>query len=487
MLFDRVLSLSATADTSPLDDDRLVFAEELPGPAAEKALPTDEAQPLWKIMLVDDDPAVHQATKVALKFFTYENRGLSFVSAYSAAEAQQLLSLHPDTVLVLLDVIMKTKDAGLRVARYIREELKNKIVRIVLRTGQPGQVPEESVVVNYDINDYKTKLELTQPKLFTTVVSSIRAYRDLQALAQSQQQLAALNGELQAFNRILEERIRDRTQVLSHEIEEREKTEKALRLYIHALTHDLRNPVTGMANVLHSLLSREHSGEPPSVQIPVSVLTRMSVGCERQLKMISALLETNELEVWGVSLNQQPFAIDTLINDLIEEWQPSFRKKRVSVIVNIQPNLPLVNGDRVQLWRVFENLIDNALKYNPPDITLTIDIATNTAAKDAAKDANEVNEDEANTQKASICCTIQDNGIGISSTQSDQLFGLYQRGSGSGTRGLGLGLYICRRIIEAHGGSIAVSSQPQQGSRFCFTLPQAPELLSDSMPLSLSE
>jgi signal transduction histidine kinase len=431
---------------TPDDDDQLIFADEaLPAPMAPSS--TEVLLPAWKVMLVDDEPAVHQATKIALKFFSFENRPLSFVDAYSAAEARQLIKSHPDTALMLLDVIMETQDAGLQVAKYIREELENSTVRIVLRTGQPGQVPEESVVINYDINDYKTKLELTQQKLFTTLVSGLRAYRDLKALQESK-------AALQSFSQNLETLVQLRTQALESEVQEREKAEEALKIYIHALTHDLRNPVTGMTNVLQSLIQHRLAGvEPPSAKIPLSVLERMNAGCDRQLKMINTLIESHGIEIWGVPLTAEPFALPELIQAVIDDWQISFEKKRVSVIQKIAADLPWVKGDRAQLWRVFENLFGNALKYNPPGITMTV---------------------SAQPVDNFLRCTISDTGIGIASEQQATLFELYSRGSAaSPTQGLGLGLYICSRIVEAHGGKIGIISQPNQGSQFWFDLPVA--------------
>ena len=453
----------AASPTQPIAlDDELIFIDEpvelSPGdkPASVQGEDTVPPSP-WKIMLVDDDVSIHQATKVALRFFSFERRGLEFISAYSVAEAEALIRANPDTVLVLLDVIMETSDAGLRVAQYIRETLHNKTVRIVLRTGQPGQVPEESVVLDYDINDYKTKLELTQKKLFTTLVSSLRAYRDLQALATSQATLKTLNHQLSTLNHSLEEKVSARTQSLKHEIQEKEKAEEALKLHIHALTHDLRNPVTGMNTVLQSLLEKEVKGTPPNIEIPLSVLTRMKTGCDRQLEMINTLLETHDIEIRGIQLQPQVFDFNAFIAEVLETWQPSFDKKRVNAIVNSLQKSPLVKGDRTQLWRVVENLLDNALKYNPPGITITLTISDYLAEAGVSF----------------LRCSIADNGVGLRPERAHRIFQLYQRGSMSHrvTRGLGLGLYVCRRIIEAHGGQINVISEPKQGSEFWFTLP----------------
>jgi response regulator RpfG family c-di-GMP phosphodiesterase len=141
---------------------------------AEKPLP-----PPWKIVIVDDEKDIHTITKMALKRFTLEGRGLTFLHAYSAEEGKKILAEEKDVALVFLDVVMETDDAGLMLAKWMREVLNNHFTRIVLRTGQPGQAPEEKVIVEYDINDYKEKTELNRTKLFTTVFTALRAYRDI--------------------------------------------------------------------------------------------------------------------------------------------------------------------------------------------------------------------------------------------------------------------------------------------------------------------
>lgn len=152
--------------------NQFLFADE---PTKQQELP----QECWKILIVDDEPEVHAVTKLALSDFSFLGRGLEFHSAYSGEEARELATQHPDAAIVLLDVVMETDDAGLHVAKFIREDIGNRFTRIILRTGQPGQAPERTVIVNYNINDYKSKTELTAQKLFTAVMSSLRSYRDI--------------------------------------------------------------------------------------------------------------------------------------------------------------------------------------------------------------------------------------------------------------------------------------------------------------------
>jgi response regulator RpfG family c-di-GMP phosphodiesterase len=142
----------------------------------------------WKVLLVDDEPDIHDITKLTLSRFRLDGRALTFVHAYSGEEAKRVLASESDIALVFLDVVMEQEDSGLEVARWMREDLNNHFTRIVLRTGQPGQAPEERVIVNYDINDYKEKTELDRTKLFTTTFAALRAYRDIMKVEEARQQ-----------------------------------------------------------------------------------------------------------------------------------------------------------------------------------------------------------------------------------------------------------------------------------------------------------
>jgi response regulator RpfG family c-di-GMP phosphodiesterase len=135
--------------------------------------------PKWKILVVDDEEDVHKISKLVLSDLSFSGKGIEILSCYSRAEAEKTLKETPNIAIVLLDVVMEEDDAGLRLIQYIRETLNNKIVRIILRTGQPGQAPESKVIIQYDINDYKSKTELTAGRLITTVIASLRAYRDI--------------------------------------------------------------------------------------------------------------------------------------------------------------------------------------------------------------------------------------------------------------------------------------------------------------------
>ena len=136
----------------------------------------------WKILIIDDEPGIHEVTTMGLKGFEFGGRGLEFINAYSAKEAKEILREHSGIAVALVDVVMEEEHSGLDLVKFIREELGNEFIRLVLRTGQPGQAPERKVLRDYDINDYKEKTELTAQKLYSTIFTSLRSYRDLIAL-----------------------------------------------------------------------------------------------------------------------------------------------------------------------------------------------------------------------------------------------------------------------------------------------------------------
>lgn len=156
--------------------DEMLFDEDAP-PASDPRAPAP-----WQVLIVDDEASVHQVTHLVMADFSFDGRPVQFTDCYSAAEARELLAKPNDFALILLDVVMEHEHAGLDLVRYIREELRNTLVRIVLRTGQPGQAPQAYVIKAYDINDYREKTDLTHSKLSTVFFATLRAYRDLMRL-----------------------------------------------------------------------------------------------------------------------------------------------------------------------------------------------------------------------------------------------------------------------------------------------------------------
>lgn len=192
------IALESRALTVEETDDELLFADEEHEPQQLGA----KQPPPWKILVVDDEPEVHAISRLALTGLEVRGRGVELISAFSAAEARQQFATHNDIALVLLDVVMESEDAGLQMIQWIRTQ-HDPMVRVVLRTGQPGRAPERRVMLDYDIHDYRAKTELTAARLVTTVVGGLRAFSDLMTV---QQQKRGLEKVIAATGSLFERR-----------------------------------------------------------------------------------------------------------------------------------------------------------------------------------------------------------------------------------------------------------------------------------------
>ncbi len=163
-------------------NDLLQFVDELPTPApAQPAGPAAGLRP-WRVLVVDDDADVHAATRFALRGLLADGRPLELLHAHSAAEGLAVLQAEPDIAVALVDVVMECDDAGLQLVAKARQELGLHKLRIILRTGQPGMAPEIETIERYDINDYRTKSELTRGRLHVSLLGALRCYDQLHRL-----------------------------------------------------------------------------------------------------------------------------------------------------------------------------------------------------------------------------------------------------------------------------------------------------------------
>ncbi|MEG4205039.1 PAS domain-containing sensor histidine kinase [Microcoleus sp. Pol7_A1] len=275
---------------------------------------------------------------------------------------------------------------------------------------------------------------------------------------------------------------------LIEDITQRKQAQESLRLFIHALSHDLRNPVAGMLMVLKNWQTK--TGD--SIAIPRSVLERMIQGSEQQLRLINSLLEVHAGELRGFVLHCDRVDLRAVVEVAAADLEPLMNEAQANFKNLVPDDFPAVNADTTQLRRVFSNLISNALKHNLPGLNLTVSAQVIKAEKlivnqkQAKQDIDKLpitnpqspipnyQSPIPNSPSSMIYCTVEDDGVGILPEQCEHLFDLYVRGYQSRhSLGLGLGLYLCRQIIGAHGGEIGVISSPGAGATFWFTLPLA--------------
>ncbi len=299
-------------------------------------------------------------------------------------------------------------------------------------------------------------LTLTPASIPASLKSALESDDDLVSVFQPQTLLPLVQTLLSV--RRLHQQVHKKNQELHAAVSCRQQTEQSLRSLLHALSHDLRNPTLGMQMVIKNLL--EGVGVEPQpcseacsevISIPRSTLERMVQGVECHIKQIDCLLDAYSCTAEPLVLQRQPIQLDALILEIGSSLQPLIQKDQATLTVQIAPDLPPVYGDPCQIRRVFEHLITNALKHNPPGVELAI---------------------AARVEAGRVRCSVQDNGVGIPADQCQQLFGLHQRGTNAGhTHGLGVGLYLCQQIIQAHRSRINVNSAANSGALFWFELP----------------
>ena len=425
---------------------------------------------VWKIMIVDDDESVHQATQLALKNFVFDGKSLSIIHSFSGAQAQKLIAEHPDTSFILLDVVMETNDAGLKVVRYIREDLKNHLVQIVLRTGQPGDAPEESVIRDYDINDYKLKVELTRQRLITTVISALRTYRNVVQLEEKTKDLAHTLKALQERE----------TQLIQAE------KMSSLGLLVAGIAHEINNPVNfiyGNLTYAHEYITslielidlyKEVYPQPQSeIQAKIEeieldyliddlgrILGSMKIGSVRISKIVESLRNFSHLD----EAELKPVDIHSGIEStlLILQHRLNANEKHPEInIIKYYSELPLVNCYASALNQVFMNIINNAIdalrgvKTEDYGFSKELNITIKTFINNAQN----------------VVISIANNGHGMEKSVVNKIFDPFYttKPVGSGT---GLGLSISYSIIvEKHHGNLSCFSTPGNGTEFVIEIP----------------
>ena len=399
--------------------------------------------PPWSVLVVDDDDQVHAMTRVLLRDFTFEGRGFEMISAHSAAEATELLERNPSIPVALLDVVMESPDAGLRLVRQVREDLGNHEIRIILRTGQPGEAPEREVVVAYDVNDYKSKSELTAQKLFTALVGALRAWRDIETINTLNQRLAEANEQLEQKVTERTAELMDSRDALARAKEraevalERETAAKGqLRQFLSMVSHEFRTPLAIIDSAAQMLMMRAQ-------RVDSGMLTRLETirgAVGRLIDLIGTCLADEQLETGRMIMQEQVLDLAPILQAAAAHHQAASGGRQVLLDIG---RITKVWGDPNLLPLVVNNLISNALKYSAE------------GAVDVRLRANH----------GGVVLTVRDRGIGIPAIDLPRVFErFYRAGNAHKLSGSGIGLHMVRQIVDLHGGSIQIDSVENEGT-----------------------
>ncbi len=517
----------------------------------------------WKVLVVDDEPDVHAITRLSLKNFSFADRGVEFLDAMSGKEAEAILKNTPDIAVAMIDVVMETEDAGLRLVKFIREELRNTAIRLIIRTGQPGSAPERYVIDHYDIDDYKDKTELIAQKLYTTMRSAVKAYRDISTIGRNRQGLekilhaapelyriqpireffegvltqmigccnlgkdnliSTINGflaisegdskvviqagtgrfsdqirkeevdnivsaffsgesilpenslliplkiqeEVRGFIYMEDARLTRKEDLdlihimanqcasalenlnLYHNLEAANKLNEKKNQFLGMAAHDLRNPLSGIKMVSDMLLmsatDRLNADE-------LEFLTMTETLTDTAVRLVSDLLDIAKIEAGKLELDVMPTDISEVIRESIEMNHFLAESKQIGLVFEADEIFPEIMIDPGKIQQVMTNLISNALKYSFPRTTVQVRVSKSDENK--------------------VMISVTDEGQGIPEDEITKMFQPFSRTSVKSTGGeesTGLGLVICKKIVEAHGGDIRVESRVGVGTTFYVSL-----------------
>ncbi len=382
------------------------------------------------LLVVDDDEAVLQVTRLVLSRFRYKSRSLEILEASSAAQAKAILALRPDIAVILLDVVMESDDAGLRLVEHIRHELNNHHVRILLRTGQAGYAPERQVVQDYDINDYLVKSDATQSRLFLSLTAAIRSFSDILRAEELARRIAEAEHQRQLADRAS----LAKTDFLAH------------------MSHEIRTPLNGIAGIVELLDDTGLSSEQAELLRDLRYVSSALLG------IVNDVLDVAKIEAGKLELNVHDFHLPQLLEKVAAIFVVGMQQKDIRFQVEQGNDLPQwVRGDAQRIQQILINYLSNAYKFTPQGGRITLRVSCVVAA-----DGYE------------LIAEVDDNGKGIRAERLADIFNAYEQESAqtaSHYGGTGLGLSLSRSLAMLMSGCVGADSEPGHGSRFWLRVP----------------
>ncbi len=445
--------------------DQITYKRESSPP-----VPTTVGQ-RWKILITDDESPIHTITAKALSDFTFMGKGLVFLHAYSGKEAAELMKEHPDTALVLLDIILETKNAGLELIHHIRRTLNNSITQIIVRTGEPDHAPEQNLIEEYEINDYRLKTELTVQRLYTITTTSLRTFHIKSRLQRELDEKRTVERSLRKSITDLKSAEKEKESLML-QLRQTQRLE-SLGILAGGIAHDFNN-ILGAILGYAQLLRLDIKKNPKGMRYTGMILE----SCDRAKKLIFQILDFsrhNKRDPGKTAISPAMITKETI--KLLRASLPS----SVSIKACIQETEGAILADPSQLRQVITNLCTNAfhaMEKNQGTITVTVrNIHIHPDHFIPAPDF-----DLAFGEYMEI--SIKDDGRGMEDDTLKKIFEPYfsTRRGGDGT---GLGLSVVRGIVTQCNGYILTKSAVGKGTEQTLYFPAYEKRKKTSIPNGL--
>jgi signal transduction histidine kinase len=252
--------------------------------------------------------------------------------------------------------------------------------------------------------------------------------------------------------------------VAFQDVSERRRLEKMKDEFISTVSHELRTPLTSLRGSLVLLASGSLDKRPEKQRDMI----QMAIGnCDRLARLVNNILDFDDVERGKLPLNRQPVEAADLLRRAADVAHNAATLVHIGFRIDAQPAAVLADEERI--LQVLNELVANAIKFSLPETVIRL------AAQPSSESPSGVGP-QGSGGSSSVCFIVEDQGRGISPEKLERIFDRFQQGDASDSRdlgGTGLGLALCRSIVERHGGRIWAESTPGQGSRFSFTLPTA--------------
>lgn len=406
-----------------------------------------------KILLVDDREDNLLSIETIL-----EPDGYKFVKANSGRQALKILLTEFDFALILMDVKMPNLN-GFETASLIYEREKLKHIPIVFITA--NNYGEENIFKGYRTGAVDYIYKPINPELLRAKVSVfVDLYQKTHRLLAQEQKLVAINKNLQIEiheRKASEERVKELNRQLLENIARLESANKDLDRFAFMASHDLQEPLRKI-RIFSDLLYvkyKEILDEDGKMNI-----VRIQGAAERMQALIKDILTFSKISIEKGSFVKT--SLNTVVEEVLSELDSTVQEKDAKIIVDKLPTLQVNPG---LIRPLFYNLISNALKYCKKNIPPVVNIRSEMA----------INGQEAEVKQPEhkYCrIFIQDNGIGFDQKYSEEIFGMFKRlHLNTEYEGTGIGLALCKKIVEEHNGFISAKSKVNEGSTFIISLP----------------
>jgi len=442
--------------------------------SSEKKINNDK----WKVLITDDQELIHSMIQHYLEDYQFKGKKLEFLDAFSGKETKAILNENTDISVIILDIMLETINTGFEIVQYIRETLKNNMIKIIMLTGKLDIDNAKKFFMKYDIDMYCPKHDLS--KIFFLMTSSLRAYERSYTNYQLQKQLKYeltnqqtakknlkdLNHQLEHLVHKKEEQLEKTTYSLQEAIayakqltQEAESNNEVKGRFLANLSHEIRTPMNGILGMLGLTLNSELN----KTQREYISLAKHSA--DHMLFLINDILDFSKLENDKLKIHNEFFKISNIIESAIAPLKLTALENGLELIYEIDPKIPEeLFGPQDRLLQILINLIKNAIKFSECNDILI-----------QAK----INEQQMYTENIpdghiEVLFSVKDKGVGMDQEMIKNIFDPFYQGHmelSESKGGLGLGLSICKQLVDMIGGKIWAESEPDNGSSFYFILP----------------